>query len=57
VHAIYSVEGLDGATDGVGVSAVAAGVVLSVFVVEGLASLDELELSLDADFEPRLSVL
>jgi hypothetical protein len=32
-------------------------VVLSVFVVEGLASLDELELSLDADFEPRLSVL
>jgi hypothetical protein len=57
VHAIYSVEGLDGATDGVGVGAVAAGVVLSVFVVEGLASLDELELSLDADFEPRLSVL
>jgi hypothetical protein len=60
VHAIYSVEELDGAADGVGVgaaAAAAAGVALSVFVAEGLASLDEPELSLGVDFEPRLSVL
>jgi hypothetical protein len=50
------VEGAgEGVDDGVAVEAGVA--VLSVFVVEALVSLEELELSLDVDLDPRLSFL